>query len=289
LSKVFCSLALLTSLALPGWQPLAAQEASSPQRYNRAMVALGNAGLGVLGTVAGQGVRGKRITLRGALQGAAGGGLVYAGKAVVARNSGFTNLLGRELAAVGSSGVLNASSGRGFFEHLTLPWGPLRVHVDRKPSTTVNLKLDLAGSVATIVALADSDLDFELGKSFAYGVAVFRADRAANPHLAEGSHAAGVVRYRTGIPQGTATPAEIRGTIGHELVHVVQADFLFTVLNEPLESRFMNRHPVTKRVGRYVDLGSNVPLASGLNTLVPYSRRPWESEAMSLAGRRKTH
>ncbi|MGK2963750.1 MAG: hypothetical protein ACSLFK_16640 [Gemmatimonadaceae bacterium] len=252
------------------------------------MLALGNAGLGALGSIVGQSVRGKRMTVRGALQGAAGGGLVYAGKVVIARNSGFTNLLGRELAAVGSSGVLNASSGRGFFDHLSLPWGPVRVHIDRGPATKVNLKLDLAGSVATIAALADPDLDFELGKSLGYGVAVFRADRAENPNLAEGSHAAGVVRYRTGIPQGTASSAEIRGTIGHELVHVVQADFLFTVLSEPLEARLMGRHAVSRFVNRYVDIGSNVPLASGLNALVPYSRRPWESEAVSLAGRRET-
>lgn len=252
-------------------------------------MALGNAGLGALASVLGQRTRGKPVTLRSTLQAAAGGGLVYAGKVVIARNSGFTNLIGRELGAVGSSGVLNVSSGRGFFDHLTLPWGPVRVHIDRKPAAKVNVKLDLAGSVATIIALADTDLDLELGKSLAYGVAVFRADRAENPHLAHGSHAAGVVKYRTGIPQGTATPAEIRGTIGHELVHVVQADFLFTVLSEPLESHLMAEHAVTRFVNRYVDLGANVPLAAALNTLVPYSRRPWESEAVSLAGKRENH
>ncbi len=272
-------------MACPSWLALGAQEAALPKRYNRGVLALSNAGLGALASVLGQRTRGKRVTLRSTLKGAAGGGLVYAGKAVVARNSGFTNLLGRELAAVGSSGVLNASEGRGFFDHLSLPWGPVRVHIDRKPATKVNLKLDLAGSVATIIALADSDLDFELGKSIAYGVAVFRADRADNPHLAHGSHAAGVVKYRTGIPRGTATPAEVRATIGHELVHVVQADFRFTFLSEPLESHVMSEYAVTRFVNRYVDLGLNVPLAAGLNVLVPYSRRPWESEAVSLAGR----
>lgn len=287
LSKGFCCLMFLGSVVLLRGLPVAAQEAPLPQRYNKGMLAIGNAGLGALASVVGQGVRGKRVTLRSVLHGAAGGGLVYAGKVVVARNSGFTNLLGRELAAVGSSGVLNASSGRGFVDHLSLPWGPVRVHIDRNPAK-VNLKLDLAGSVATIAALADSDLDFELGKSLAYGVAVFRADRAENHNLANGSHAAGVVRYRTGIPQGTATPSEIRGTIGHELVHVVQADFLFTVLSEPLESRLMAGHPVSRAVNRFIDLGGNVPVASGLNALVPYSRRPWESEAISLGGRKET-
>lgn len=286
MSNQFRWFALLGCLAFPSWLPLKAQEAALPQRYNNGLLAIGNTGIGALASVVGQGVRGKRVTLRRTLQGAAGGGLVYAGKAVVARNSGFTNLLGRELAAVGSSGVRNASSGRGFFDNLSLPWGPVRVHIDRKAATKVMVKLDLAGSVATIVALADSDLDFELGKSFAYGVAVFRADRAENPDLADGSHAAGVVRYRTGIPQGTASPAKIRGTIGHELVHVVQADFLFNALSEPLESHLMGRHAVSRFVNRYVDIGGNVPFASGLNAVVPYARRPWESEAVSLAGRR---
>lgn len=66
MSNQFPWFALLGCMAFPSWMPLRAQEAAS---------------------VVGQGVRGKRVTLRTTLQGAAAGGLVYAGKVVVARTA----------------------------------------------------------------------------------------------------------------------------------------------------------------------------------------------------------
>jgi len=232
----------------------------------------------------GQTIRGKRIGRRAVAQGAIGGALVFAGKVAVARNSDYANLLGRELAAVGSSGIQNAAAGRGFIDHLSLPWGPVRFHIDRLPRTKVSLKLDLAGSVATIIALVDNDLAFDVERSLINGVAVFEVDSAIRSGSLGGSYFGGVVKFRSRTRYETAAPSTTRRTIGHELVHVVQSDFQFNALAEPAETYALGMFSVGRVIHRYVDLGLNVPLASALNSLGSYERRPWEREAFTLAG-----
>lgn len=262
-----------------------AQEMTAPARYNTVAVAAGNIALGVVAGGLGRAIRGKRIDRRAIAGGAIGGGLVFTGKAIVSENSGWANLLGRELAAVGSSGIRNVGAGRAFTSHLSLPWGPIRVHVTRSTRPTAQVKLDLATTVATAVAFAN-EMEFDFERSLINGIAVFEVDSLRQSSEVGGSHSGGVVRLRSRAEGMEVSSSTIRRIIGHEMVHVVQSDFLFNVLSEPVEKRVMEATSGGRFIHRYVDLGLNAPLSSGLNSLVTYEKRPWEREAVTLAGRK---
>jgi hypothetical protein len=254
-----------------------------PRRHSRLGLALGNAGLGSLTAIVGHVVRGKPVRVDKVVQGAVAGGFVYAGKAIVADNSWPTNLLGRELAAVGSSAVLNAAAGRGIADRVLLPWGPFRVHIDRHPRTRVRVKLDVARTATMIAGITDDKLAPDIGSSLLNGVLILRNETPTDRLDAVGSHVGGVIKYRVMTSERPATDREVRSIVGHEMVHVIQADFLFNVLAEPAESYVFGRSSLGRYIHRYIDLGINVPLSAGMNRLVPYARRPWEREAVSLA------
>ncbi len=266
--------------------PLAAQDENLPRPYSSFTVVASNAGIGALTVIAGQAIRGGRIDARKAALGAFGGVVVYGGKAVVAENRWYSNLLGREVAAVGSSGVQNVAMGRGFADRFSLPYGPARLNIDRHARTRVRLKFDLARIVTLGAALSDHHLDMQVGRSMLYGVPVFRFNGPVRDDYAAGSHVGGVVTYRDRTVMGARTTDEMTRTMAHELVHVIQADFSFNTWAGPLELSFMRQSELSRAVHEYFDLGLDVPLASMVNSMIPYSSRPWEREAVSLAPRR---
>jgi hypothetical protein len=219
----------------------------------------------------------------GVYRGGLGGGAAYLGKRIVARNDPWLNLLGREIAAVGSSVVANAAYGRATFARLVFPWGPVRVYVDRQQPSRVSVKLDLATALVTLDQARNSYRTLDVGRTMAAGVPVFSVDSAAPGLDLGGSHLAGVIWTRTRTHRAELTTDALHAAIGHELVHVLQYDFSFIVWTEPVETIFMKSLPGGERVHRYVDLGLNVPVWSGLNSIIPYHRRPWEQEAVTLA------
>ena len=79
----------------------------------------------------------------GFTRGALGGAIVYAGKRLSVGRFAGAGWIGREVAAVGTSIVRNASDGLPTVHRLVLPLGPLRVHFRPNGDQVVNVKLDL--------------------------------------------------------------------------------------------------------------------------------------------------
>ena len=262
-----------------------AQEPELPRVYDNIAVAAGNVALGTLTAALSRIIRGERVDYRAITGGALGGALVLAGKGIVAENGGVTNFAGRQLAALGSSGIRNAGAGRPFLSHVSLPWGPLRFHVTT-PEKRIRVKLDLATSITLAAAFFDDELNFDSQRSLASGVAIFDADTSAIAETLGGSYGGGVIQVRSQARGMVATPATIDRIIGHELVHAIQSDFLFNTLSEPLEATLLGRSAKGRIFNRYVDLGLNMPLAAALNSIIAYEKRPWEREARTLAGRK---
>jgi hypothetical protein len=270
---LFAVVSLSVLLAVPA--AARAQDSPEPRSRENQAVALGaNAILG--GITAGirqqrQGSSFWSAFARGAL----GGGVTYAGKRVAGEQFPGAGFLGREVAAVGSSMVLNAAEGRDLFERVTLPIGPLRLYLDQSTVRPVSVRVDLAGALITAhVAMRSASFDWR--RSLSAGAPVFimhDASSAADGHATRGRHAAGVIQLQDD------TAERMAASLAHEQVHVAQHDFAFIAWAKPIERRLMDRV-------RVLDLGLHVPVLGLLNWVVPYEHQPWEWEAHVLSNTR---
>lgn len=277
-------LLLAVAVATVGRPVVLAAQTGSVERYPIGAVLAGNVVLGAAIAAIGQlGNRDKAF--RAAAKGGVAGAVVFAGKWIVSQNKSGTNILGREIAAAGSSGVKNAAAGDGMLQFVTLIYGPLRFHVTTGKHFSVRPKLDIASSLVLWKASRADQLSFNRRRSFASGVPVFEVDSAKRTGGLGGSQEGGVVQFRSKIPSQIMASDVLEKVIGHELVHVVQYDFAFNSIVEPIEKLILDGIPGGSFVHRYIDLGLNVPLLSALNAIEPYKTRPWEREARTLSGR----
>jgi len=214
-------------------------------------------------------------------RGAGAGATVYLGKKLIGEGNPASWWGGRELAALGSSEVVNAAQGAQFLERAVIPIGPIRFHLDRRAKRKIVPKLDLAASIATVVIASQERTRFALKESLATGVLVFVA-----PETSEtvGSHTAGVVTVSELLPDGNFPPLpHKREVISHEMIHAVQNDFTFTVWSDVTQRAIAKTNPLTRFVSRYIDVNVTLPLQLGLNRMIDYADRPWEKEAVAFA------
>lgn len=217
--------------------------------------------------------------------GVAGGALTYTGKRIAVERFAGAGLLGRELAAVGSSITHNAAEGRPALESVALPVGPVRLYLGGG-GAPVHAKLDLAAVTTAAYTLTLPGVRFDAGESLSSGALVFR--RAARPEALgyNGAQAAGVVHVRYPDEVGELTPAlreQVERSVRHERVHVIQYDQGFLLWSAPAEAWVMAGSPLTRALHRWVDLGLNAPAMAGVGAALPYEARPWESEAFFLS------
>ena len=220
---------------------------------------------------------------RGLSEGALGGALVYFGKRTIVSRSRFGGLTGREIGAVGSSIVQNASLEKPMLDRFIFPLGPSRLYMKIGDSGGVRLKIDLAGTVAAIYAATRPRSRLDIPASLSAGAPVFISPGSAEGPAWYGAQIAGVI-------QVTDAPAFLRNNpsgrrqwqsdvTAHELVHVAQYDFSFIAWTETPETALVRRAPRGARISRHVDFGLNEPVWLVINGLIPYEKRPWEREA----------
>jgi hypothetical protein len=163
------------------------------------------------------------------LKGAAGGGAVFVGKRVAVERFGGAGLLGREIASVGTSVVVNAGEGRGWFDEVWLPLGPAWMQV--RPRARVRARVNLRDVGTLIWAATRSELHFDLGRSISNGATVFvaRGHRILQESEPVNGFASG------GVVVVGATNPELEVTQRHENVHVLQYDYLLQTVSRPLE------------------------------------------------------
>lgn len=217
--------------------------------------------------------------------GAAGGALVYAGKRVAVERWSGAGFVGREVAAVGSSVVWNASAGRGMVDRLVLPVGPVRLYVATDAGFRVTPKLDLSSAVAMAFAAGDGGVDWK--RTFSAGAPVFRRSEPFAESGVGGRHAAGVITYHDPLLDGGPSESSLR-ILSHEQVHVIQHDQAFLFWSEPAEEALLGTTRAGRALRRHLDLGLDVAAAALAKEVIGYESRPWEREAylLSRAGER---
>lgn len=217
--------------------------------------------------------------------GAAGGVATYAGKRLSVEEFWGAGLIGRQVAAVGTSVTRNAGEGRPALGHVMLPLGPVRLYAEPRSAVPIRARVDAANLVATVATAFQGDTRFDWGASLSSGAPVFRREGAGLDVGWDGAHVAGVVLVRDLLPGEAGGEFVPRGTVlAHERVHVVQYDQTFLLLAEPLEGWLLERSGWGAAPHRWVDVGANVFLWGGLNAAIPYRARPWEAEADALSG-----
>lgn len=220
----------------------------------------------------------------GFLDGLPGGAAVYAGKRVAAARFDGAGLLGRQLAAVGTSMVVNAGQDLPAFERLLLPLGPLRL--DLAPGAGWSLRLDAVAAGWIIYGIAEPELTFDRARSISGGTAIFRTSGKLISFGGNEPHAAGVtnagVVYVADVPAYGGRVFE-RG-LAHEVMHTLQQDFLAAAWTDPLVDALLDRTPATRLVARYVSVNLSTELLQAFGQLIPHHRdRPWEIEAIFFA------
>jgi hypothetical protein len=275
----------------PGFDPGCVPASPAPRRAGvgeHAATAAVNAALG--GLTAGVLRRARGGSFReGFLAGAAGGALVYAGKRVAVERWDGAGLLGRELAAVGASVTWNASSGRGAFDQVMLPVGPVRLYVRADSGLRVTPKLDVAAVVATAVIATRPRTGLDWGESLSSGALVFRRRDPGGELDWEGAQVAGVVVIRerpSFVPHDAGEPTP-EDALAHERVHVLQQDQVYLLWGAPLEDALVRGSRRGQAIHRHLDFGADVLLLGVGVAALDYGSRPWEREAYFLSGTRE--
>ncbi len=284
-------LLLCGAAALPFAPPTAAQTPRpplDPPGWVGELTGLGvNALLGGLTAGVMQAARGGSFQ-DGFSRGTLGGSLIYGGKRLAVERFAGAGLAGREVAAVGSSVVRNASEARPSLQRLILPLGPVRLYVEAGAAgPRVRPKLDLVTLVVTGYAVATPELEWDAGASLSSGAPVFRVeDRLIRGYGAgdpDDPAAAGITRAGA-IYLSDFAGLDFERDFAHERAHVIQYDQLFSTWTDPAEEWLQARVPGGARLGRLVDLNLSPLVTGGLSLAFKrYENRPWELEAEYLA------
>jgi hypothetical protein len=217
---------------------------------------------------------------RAALMGFGGGVAMGAGKQVAGRRFDGAGLVGRQLAALGTSVVRSASDDTTV---LIVPLGPMTLEVRPSAVDRVRPRVNLVGTATVLYYVIRDDTRIDVRASLSAGAPVFRFPTET-------------VTTRDGIIFGRmdfgtivlgATPtvldAQRRMTLPHEAIHVVQYDFLDQALSLPPERAILRTLGLGDGFLRHVDVGAiSVMLAGVLQMHMDYEDRPWEREAVML-------
>jgi hypothetical protein len=220
----------------------------------------------------------------GFARGALGGAIIYSGKRITAERFFGAGFIGREVAAVGSSVVRNASDGIGTFDRLILPAGFLRLYWQRG-SGELQVKVDVYSAGLVVYGIAEDDLELDTRASLSAGAAVFRTDNEVITFGSEQKHAGGV--SRGGIILRSYVPGWgkefLDRALAHERVHVAQDDQLFITLNDRLDDWVFTKLGPARPLSRYIDLNGSSEFLRLLTRVIPrHGDRPWELEAIYL-------
>lgn len=224
-------------------------------------------------------VRGKN-PWRAALMGFGGGVVMGGGKQLAGTGFYGSGLLGRQLAAVGTSLVRSASEDTML---VLVPVGPMTFEVRPQAADRVRSRVNVVGSATVLYYVIRSDTRIDLGATLSAGAPVFRFPTetvTTRDGIIFGRMDFGTIVLGT---PASALDEDRRMTLPHESIHVVQYDFLEHALTLPPERAILRKLGVGERFLRHVDIGIvSVLLAGVLQMHMDYDERPWEREAVIL-------
>jgi hypothetical protein len=286
----------LTLLGVAGFAALApvsnAQEQPPPQDGVVAHTGFGHlsgrtrvAHLGINGALGGFSAamfalaRGKN-PWRAALVGFGGGVVLGAGKQITGEGFDGSGLLGRQVAALGTSLVRSASEDTLV---VLMPLGPMTFEVRPRAVDRVRPRFNLVGTGTVLYYVLRSDTRIDVAASLSAGAPVFRFPTetvSTRDGIIFGRMDFGTIVL--GTPTSPLTEQQ-RMTLPHETIHVLQYDFLEHSLTLPPERSILRILGVGEGFLRHVDIGAmSVLLAGVLQMQMDYDDRPWEKEAVWL-------
>ena len=220
----------------------------------------------------------------GAWRGLAGGTVMAGARQLAGSQTQGSGLVAREISAVGIS--LIAAGGDSTIEYL-FPVGPATIIVG--PHASVDWRLNLAQTVATIGLAVSPNTRFDAENSLYAGAPVFRDRRK---HFGEsgtkeflGAEEVGTIRL---APEAfdPRIPNSARA-LPHETIHVLQEDYLNFAVTLPIERAALRTFPLGRFFARHLDIGLLTPGVGNVAMMIlPYENRPWEREAYALTGQR---
>lgn len=203
-------------------------------------------------------------------RGLLGGSISYAGKRLSGSLVPGAGLVGRQVAATGSSVVRNAAFGDAFLDTLFVPMGPGRLHVPLDSRGPPTFRVDLEEMVWLAYALTRDHLSLDAGESLSSGTFVFIGDERlrGEDDNALGRAAPGVISIRR------TDDARDARTLAHERVHIAQLDQLKLLFGLPVEGWLRNAGGVEP--GGWHD---HVEMGIGHYPLLWLLTEPWGTHA----------
>ena len=219
------------------------------------------------------------------LQGLLGGGAVYAGKRIAAERFAGAGLIGRQVAATGTSIVLNVGRGLPAFDRLLLPIGPLRLEL-ALAERSWSVRSDAVALGWLLYGITESELELDWGRSLSSGTAVFRTNGTLISFDGEEAHAAGVTN--AGIVYAADVPVYgervLQRSLAHERIHVLQQDFIAAAWTDPLVDAVLVRTAPGRILQAHVSINLSTELMRAFGRLIPaHEDRPWEIESIFFA------
>lgn len=217
---------------------------------------------------------------RAALVGFGGGVAMGAGKQVAGQRFDGAGLMGRQLAAFGTSMVRSASEDTMV---VIVPIGPMTFEVRPSAVDRVRPRVNVVSTATLLYYVVRADTRVDMGATLSAGAPVFRFPTetvSTRDGIIFGRMDFGtIVLGRTPLVQDR----QRRMTLPHEAIHVVQYDFLEQALSLPLERAILRKLGAGDGFLRHVDLGAiSVMLAGVLQMHMDYDDRPWERESVLL-------
>ncbi len=221
----------------------------------------------------------------GFVRGAMGGVIVYAGKRISSERFSGAGLLGRGVAAAGSSAVRNAGTAAPSFSRLTLPLGLLWLDIDT-PTWELGARVDPAALAWVVYAIAEPELKIDWSGTLSAGTPLFLTNNKSLRLPGDSIHTAGVTNAGTVFLADVPAfgPDHARRQSAHERVHVIQEDQLAIMWTDPLGGWALRRTPGLSGAGPLLVVNLSTEILRLLGGAIPeHSDRPWELESIFLA------
>jgi len=208
------------------------------------------------------------------LGGVAGGATMYVGKRLATADSDGWGIVGREVSAVGASMARSAAFGSSVLDTLILPVGPLRLYWSNRDRRVAHLRLDVDEVVWAMYGLSTERFRFDKRRSLRAGTFIFTTTQGV---LWPGDHVSGVARSGAVFLDENRL-AETSRTLSHELVHVLEIDYLKIAIGLPAERLVLRElRWDDKPLFEYIDLGvGQYPFLLLLHPLLEYEAESLE-------------
>lgn len=216
----------------------------------------------------------------GFARGALGGAASYGGKVLAVKRGTAAPFFGRQLAAVGASAVRNAGQGQQLLSDVSLPLGPLHLHLVSGGPQRAWVSFDVLGLASLAGALLSYDATIDWEASIAAAAPVLVVADPADRLPWNGRHVGGLLLLRD--DRVSHRPVLSDETLAHERVHLLEYDQLAQLWSDPLERNLLGHWQFTRRFQQYVDLSLNAGFNVAVRSL-PRRLNPVEIEADFLA------